>query len=228
MKRINLLPPEQKVKASRERGLMFVVVFLVAVVVVLGLVYFQQHSQVSSKQDELAGLQAQTAAVQAQAAALAPYAQIEAVRTAMTQTTKSIYDSRIYWSTIFEEVSLVIPDNVRLNTMNCTVPATMLPGAASGHRHQCGGTADVTFTGLTYTPEDVATFMTRLGLIPQLSNVTLTTSSRTAATTSSSTSGSTATPTPAATTYRWSFTVTATLRPYVTAPPTTTLTEVAQ
>ena len=131
MKRINLLPPEQSVKASRERGLMYVVVFLVAVVVVLGLVYFQQRNQVSGKQDELAGLQAQTAAVQAQAAALQPYAQIEAARTAMTDTTKGIYSSRVYWSTIFEQVSLVIPDNVRLTTMNCVVPPAMLPGATA-------------------------------------------------------------------------------------------------
>ena len=34
-------------------------------------------------------------------------------------------------------------------------------------------TPDVTFTGTTYTHKDVAEFMTRLGLIPQLSNVRL-------------------------------------------------------
>ena len=186
MKRINLLPPEQSVKASRERGLMYVVVFLVAVVVVLGLVYFQQRGQVSSKQNELAGLQAQTAAVQAQAAALQPYAQIESARTTMTDTTKSIYESRVYWSTILEQVSLVIPDNVRLTTMACTVPPVMLPGAAA---QPSTGTADVTFTGLTYTPDDVATFMTRLGLIPQLTDIQLSTSTRAQATV---TTGSTA------------------------------------
>ena len=36
MKRINLLPPEARVKASRERGLIYAVLLLVAVVVVLG------------------------------------------------------------------------------------------------------------------------------------------------------------------------------------------------
>jgi Tfp pilus assembly protein PilN len=223
MKRINLLPPEQQVRASRERGLMYIIVFLVAVVAVLGLVYFQQRSQVSSKQDELAGLQAQTAAVQAQIAALQPYAQIEAARTTMTETTKSIYGSRVNWSTVFEQVSLVIPENVRLNTMNCVVPATMLPGAAADAGTS---TADVTFTGLTYTPDDVATFMTRLGLIPQLTDIQLTSSTRTTASGGESTSTGTSSTSSAG--YRWQFTITATLRPYLTAPPTTTLTEAAQ
>jgi Tfp pilus assembly protein PilN len=228
MKRINLLPPEQGVKASRERGLMYVVVFLVAVVVALGLVYFQQRNQVSGKQEELAGLQAQTAAVEAQIAALQPYAQIEAARTTMTQTTQGIYTSRVYWSTIFEQVSLVIPDNVRLTTMNCVVPPAMLPSEQSEGAAAAAGAADVTFTGLTYTPDDVATFMTRLGLIPQLSNIQLTSSTRSAATTTSTSSTSTATPVPTATAYRWQFTVTATLRPYLTAPPTTSIMEAAQ
>ena len=58
--------------------------------------------------------------------------------------------------------------------------------------------------------------MTRLGLIPQLMNITLTTS------TDSSTASTTTT-----TTFK-QFTVTAQLRPYTTLPPTTTLqTEVA-
>ena len=39
MKRINLLPQEERVKASRERGLIWPILILVAVVVVLGLVY---------------------------------------------------------------------------------------------------------------------------------------------------------------------------------------------
>jgi len=228
MKRINLLPPEQRVKASRERGLMYVIAFIVAVVVVLGLVYFQQTNKVGEKQDELAALQAQTAAVQAQIAALQPYAQIEATRASMTQTAQAIVDSRVYWSTIFEQVSLVIPENVRLSTINCVVPAPMLPGATA-ESAGTATTADVTFTGVTYTPDDVATFMTRLGLIPQLTDVQLTSSTRAASTTTGSTSGtSTATPAPTATSYRWQFTVTAKLRQYLTAPPTTTLTEVAQ
>jgi Tfp pilus assembly protein PilN len=230
MKRINLLPPEHRVRASRERGLMYIIVLLVAIVAVLGVVYFQQHSKVAEKQTELNGLTADTAAVTAQAAALQPFADIETSRAALTQTAKNITDSRVYWSTIFEEVSLVIPENVRLDTLNCAVPPTMLPGGAADTTAASNG-ADVTFTGITYDPDDVAVFMTRLGLIPQLTNVQLTTSARTAQTSTSSANaetGSTATPSAAPVVYRWNFTVTAQVRSYLTAPPTTTLQEAAQ
>ena len=60
MKRIDLLPPEARVKASRERGLLYAILIIVAVVVALGLVYMQQNSTVSSKQTEVDGLNAET------------------------------------------------------------------------------------------------------------------------------------------------------------------------
>jgi Tfp pilus assembly protein PilN len=213
MKRINLLPPEQRAKASRERGLLWAILILVAVVVALGLVYVWQNGQVNDKQAELDGLTAETAAVQQQAAALAPYAAIQTTRTNMTQTAKGIYDSRVPWSTILQEVSLVIPENVRLQSLSGTVPATMLPGPAVPPAADTAAavTPDITFTGTTYTHKDVAEFMTRLGLIPQLSNIQLASSTGAAAT---STTGTTATPTV-------TFTVTATLRPYLTPPPAT-------
>jgi type IV pilus assembly protein PilN len=219
MNRINLLPPEQRVKASRERGLLWAILILVAIVVALGLVYVWQNSQVSDKQAQLDQLTAETAVVQQQAAALAPYAAIQTERTAMTQTAKGIYDSRVPWSTILQEVSLVIPENVRLQSLTGAVPATMLPGVAVP---AAAGTAaaapDITFTGTTYTHKDVAEFMTRLGLIPQLTNVQLTSSTGAAAT---GATGTTSTPTV-------TFTVTATLRPYLTPPPTTVIQGAAQ
>ena len=217
MKRINLLPQEERVKASRERGLIWAILILVAVVVVLGLVYVKLNSDANAKKDELAAIQAETAVVQAKIAELAPYAALQAQRTSMTETAKGIYQSSVPFSTLLQELSLVIPENVRLQTLTATVPTTMLPGTALAEAPVASTTADVTFTGQTEKHRDVAEFMTRLGLIPQLMNITLTTS------TDSSTASTTTTTTFA------QFTVTAQLRPYTTQPPITTLqTEVAQ
>jgi len=218
MKRINLLPQEERVKASRERGLIWAILILVAVVVVLGLVYVKLNSDANAKQDELAAIQAETAVVQAKIAELAPYAALQAQRTSMTETAKGIYQSSVPFSTLLQELSLVIPENVRLQTLTATVPTTMLPGTALAEAAPGASTStDVTFTGQTEKHRDVAEFMTRLGLIPQLMNITLT----------SSTDSSTASSTTTTTTFK-QFTVTAQLRPYTTQPPTTTLqTEVA-
>ena len=213
MKRINLLPPEQRVKAARERGLLWAILILVAIVVALGLVYVWQNGQVNDKQAELDGLTAQVADEQAKAAALAPYAQIQDTRVAMTATAKGIYDSRVSWATILQEISLVIPENVRLQSLTGTVPATMLPGPAVPAAPGTAASTDITFAGTTYTHKDVAEFMTRLGLIPQLSNVQLASSTGAAATDAS---GATGTPTV-------TFTVTASLRPYLTPPPATVI-----
>jgi Tfp pilus assembly protein PilN len=218
MKRINLLPPEQRVKASRERGLLWAILILVAVVVALGLVYVWQNGQVSNKQTQLDGLTAQVAAEQQKAAALAPYAAIQTERTAMTQTAMGIYDSRVPWSTILQEISLVIPDNVRLQSLSGAVPAGMMPGGAAPAAPAGALSTDITFTGTTYTHKDVAEFMTRLGLIPQLANIQLASSSAAAATGDTGTTGTTIV----------SFTVTASLRPYLTPPPATTLGGAAQ
>jgi Tfp pilus assembly protein PilN len=215
MKRIDLLPPEQRVKASRERGLLWAILILVAVVVALGLIFVWQNSKVTDKQAELSALTAETATVQQKALELRPYAEIQTMRTAMTATARGIYDSRVPWSTILQEISLVIPENVRLQNLAGTVPAIMLPGpAVAPATGAVAATADITFTGTTYTHKDVAEFMTRLGLIPQLSNIQLVSSTGAAATT-----GTQATVT---------FTVTASLRPYLTPPPATSVQGVTQ
>lgn len=214
MKRINLLPQEERVKASRERGLIWAILILVVVVVVLGLVYMKSNNEVGTKQDELTSVQAQTAQVQTQIAALSPYAALQAQRTAMTETAKGIYESSVPFSILLQELSLVIPENVRLQTLSVTVPASMLPGVPAAPA--AAGAADVTFTGQTEEDRDVAEFMTRLGLVPQLMNITL--GSSVDSSSATSTSGGTTT-----TTSIKQFSVTAALRPYATQPPTTTL-----
>ena len=221
MKRIDLLPPEQRVKASRERGLLWAILILVAIVAALGMVYMWQNGQVTDKQAELNALTAEVLAAQKKAVELAPYAEIQTTRTAMTATAQGIYYSRVPWSTILQEISLVIPDNVRLQSLSCVVPANMLPGSGAPAVPGAPGSTDITFSGTTYTHKDVAEFMTRLGLIPQLANVQLASSAGAAPTDPTGAGATTATPTV-------TFTVTASLRPYLTAPPATAITGAAQ
>lgn len=211
MKRINLLPQEERVKASRERGLIWAILILVAVVVVLGLVYVKYRSDVNGKQNELTSIQNETAVVQAKIAELSPYAALQAQRTSMTQTAKGIYDSSVPFSIMLQELSLVIPENVRLQTLTVTVPPSMVPGGAPVEG--ATATTDVTFAGETENHRDVAEFMTRLGLIPQLKGITLTSSTDVSSTGTDGT----------ATTKVTQYTVTAQLRPYTTAPPATQL-----
>jgi Tfp pilus assembly protein PilN len=217
MKRINLLPKEAKAKASRERGLAYALALLVVLVLGLGAVYVQQSAAVSDKEQQLADLQSQTAALQQQIAALQPYQELQTQRTEMTETASQIYETRVAWSDFLEQLSLVINEEVSLTSLNCVVPPAMLPGSTT-EADGAAASTDITFVGQTWTHDDVAEFMTRLGLIPQIQNILLTNSTGAAEATVDA--GTVKAP--------GTFTVTAELRPFLTAPPTTVLQEVEQ
>jgi Tfp pilus assembly protein PilN len=191
---------------------------LVAVVLALGAVYFKYQTDVNDKQQELSEIQSDIAQEQAKIAELSPYAALQAQRTAMTETSRAIYESSVPFSTLLQELSLVIPENVRLQSLQATVPQAMLPGGAVEDAAAAApAPADITFTGQTEEHRDVAEFMTRLGLIPQLMDIVLTNSTDQAAGTTAEGAAPTAT--------YVQFTVTTRLRPYTTQPPTTQLQE---
>ena len=179
LRRINLLPPEERQKASRERGLMYALAVLVLVVAVLGVLYVMENRAVAHKQDQLAAVQAQVAQVQAQVDQLKPFEQMQSQRAQMVTVSAQIYQSRVIWSSILEELSLVIPENVSLTGLNAAVPSAMLAGGTGGGATTPASTPgvpaapDITLTGVTRAQTDVAEFMTRLGLLPQLMNVQL-------------------------------------------------------
>ena len=99
----------------------------------------------------------------------------------------------------------------------------MLPGASAAPRpcRRTAGTGGRHLHRQTEKHRDVAEFLTRLGLIPQLMDITLTSSTDASGTTPTTTASSA----PTATFKQ--FTVTSRLRPYTTTPPATTLQAVA-
>ena len=89
MKRINLLPPEQRVKAARELGAMYALFGLLLLVVVLGVIYVWQNGRISDKQAQVTALQADVAQVETQTAALQPYETLQSQRTSMADTAQA-------------------------------------------------------------------------------------------------------------------------------------------
>jgi Tfp pilus assembly protein PilN len=169
MTRINLLPPEQKERASREQGIMLAVLGLVAVVLVLGAVYFLTLQKVNSKQDEVDAATGKTQTAQQRLDSLKGYEALQQQRDDMQTTAFELYDSRVYWSNVFEEISLVTPDTITLQQMICEVPGSMLAGYAFGVKGSDKPTG-IQFIGQAPSYEEVAEFIARLGLLPQLIN----------------------------------------------------------
>ncbi len=177
MKRINLLPPGERDKASRERGLAYALLGLVALVVALGAVYLVLNRQVATKQDQVNDLQAQVQQVNSQVAALKWAEQLQTQRTSMNATAQQLYAARVDWSNILEELSLIIPEQVALTDFSGQVPESMQPSVGGdttgGTTASSQGQAAVTLAGRADSHVSVASFMTRLGLMPQLTNVKL-------------------------------------------------------
>lgn len=180
MTRINLLPPDERAKAAREQGLALVILGLVALVLVLGGVYLISYRQASEKQDQVDAKQAEIDQANLQLAELQPYEDLQQGRDEIQDTANQIYESRVLWSSILEEISLVIPDTVCLTQMTCTVPDTMLAGSDLGGEAEAGAPSEpgIIFAGNAGDNTQIAQFMTRLGLLPQLTNIRLVQSSR--------------------------------------------------
>jgi Tfp pilus assembly protein PilN len=213
MTRINLLPPEERAKAAREQGLALIVLALIVLVGVLGAVYVLEKRKVSAKEDKVTGVEQQIEQADRQVAALETYAKMEQDRSTMNEQVKLIYDARVDWSGILEEVSLVIPESVSLRSLTGVVPDAMQAGGG-GQVAATTGTAatapSIVLEGDAWSFVNIAEFMTRLGLLPQLENIRL--------------ANSTIVPNPTAgQPSTVTFEIDADLRPFATPPPTTTL-----
>jgi hypothetical protein len=91
---------------------------------------------------------------------------------ARLQAVSSAMSTRIAWDRILREFALVVPDDVTVTALNMTAPsnAPVLPGDTTA------GTPGFNLQGLTYSHDSVARLLSRLMLMPDLSNVTLTSS----------------------------------------------------
>jgi len=212
MTRINLLPPEERSRAAREQGLLLAIVALVLLVVVLGAVYFMSVRQVSSKQGQVNSVAAQVDVANVRLAALRPYETLQVQRQAMTLTATQILNSRVILSNVLEEVSLLLPSGVSLQSLSLTVPPYMVAGSSDSSAGATSTTlgTDLSMTGdatgatLYAAHDQVATLLTQLGLMPQIMNLKLASSTRSTA---------------SGTLPDVTFTISASLRPFATTPP---------
>lgn len=118
MMRINLLPPEilERRKAEKRFGLVGVGVGLV--LAVLAVVYGFAFMQVQGKQDELALVQQQVQTTRAQADQLAIFEERASELQARRDTADLALTNREDWNRLFENVSLVLPSDIWIQTMS--------------------------------------------------------------------------------------------------------------
>lgn len=158
---VNLIPPEiaEARRFQRARALMLLTVAGAAVAV--GGLYYQAHHSVQTAQQQLASAQQQETRLQAQAASFHEVVTINAEVAADKALLTEAMGQEIQWSTYLNDLSLKIPANVWLTSLNAseTSPGTSTTATPGSPASSIG---TVTFGGVALSHNDVATWLESL------------------------------------------------------------------
>jgi Tfp pilus assembly protein PilN len=181
MRAVNLLPREP-VRRKRPGGPPVHAQLLLAcpllAVVLVGAVWFFVGSRLPSKRDTLASLQTELARLPAPKRVVP---QNPAVRLAHDQRVSAlagVLDGRIAWDRILRHVAAVLPTDVWLTNLHAGAPSD-----SDSSSSQAAPTATAPATtpasqeldldGYTYSQNSVARLLSRLGVVPDLTDVRL-------------------------------------------------------
>lgn len=182
MRAVNLLPRDDGRSKQRKAPNPVVLVALIGGVVVaaglfLGLTMF--GGNVGSKRAELQALESELALIPPPPPGLSG-AQVgfAGERTQRAGALASALSRRISWDRVLRRFSLVLPDDVWLTSLNLTSPTpATAPAGAPGPKPGAAPTG-FAMVGRTYSYDAVARFLSRLAVVPDLTNVQLQRSSR--------------------------------------------------
>jgi Tfp pilus assembly protein PilN len=177
MRAVNLLPRDDAQKQQKKQNVPALVStgLVVLVAGLLGVMYFSAKSTAGQKEMALQGAQADLALLPTpadSAAKTAPQRQLTTERDQRVTALSTALTHRIAWDRVLREISLVLPDDVWLRTFQAQSPSpagsTPPPVTPPGQPSQL-----LTIEGYTYSHDAVARLMTRLAVIPDLTNVWL-------------------------------------------------------
>lgn len=173
MRAVNLLPPEEQPKSFGGRPIPAIVGAAVGVVVTGGLAvtFLGAAGNVRSARAQLANVEQELAATPAPPPAQVPAnVQLAGEQNARLTALSTALGGRVAWDRVLRDFSLVLPNDVWLSTLTMSAPD---PTAAAS------GATNFTMAGYTYSHDSVARLLSRLALLPELTNVSLSTSTET-------------------------------------------------
>jgi Tfp pilus assembly protein PilN len=178
MRAVNLLPrdPAQKSRIKKEQ-LPFVVGGCVGLVVtaLIASQYLGQSGKVAAERQALGDLKAQLAALPAPPPGpTAAETKLAGEQNTRLKALEAAMTSRVAWDRVLREFSLVLPEDVWLSTLNLRSPVSPATNVAP---QSAGNPTGITLEGSTYSHDAVARLLSRLGVVPDLTNVQLVSSS---------------------------------------------------
>jgi Tfp pilus assembly protein PilN len=179
MRAVNLLPRDHGQRTIKKESLPVLVGVCTALLVValLGARYMMGSGPTASAQRDVADLNRQFQALPPPPPGpTAAQQQLAGEQSARVGALSTAMSSRVSWDQVFREFSLVLPDDVWLTSLTAKSPISPATNASSTG----GSTVPSMFTiqGRTYSHDGVARLLSRLQLVPDLTNVQLVSSTR--------------------------------------------------
>lgn len=170
MRPVNLIPPEERrgESAPARAGAASYVLVGVLCAVLVGMVLLTTFGNtVNEREAEAGALRTEAAELSARAQSLQVYTNFEANRQNRVQTIAALARSRFDWERVLEELSRVMPIDIRLTSLTGSVNPSQEKGT-SNLRGQSTGPA-LTMSGVATSHVAVAEFIT---LLEQIDGVT--------------------------------------------------------
>jgi Tfp pilus assembly protein PilN len=158
MTQVNLLPPEARARQRARRVVAAVIAGAVIIVALLVFVYVLQAARLSRVDKDLTAQQATNGRLETQIAALSQFAKLRDDLNAANAQLGGLLSGQVLWSGVLQDVSMIIPDNMTLSSMNGSLNDTS--GGAQVSANGLIGT--ITFSGVATDRKTVALWLTRL------------------------------------------------------------------
>jgi Tfp pilus assembly protein PilN len=176
---VNLLPRDHGQRTIKKESLPVLVGGCTGLLVValLGAMYMMGSGKIASAQRDLDDLNRQFQALPPPPPGPTPaQQQLAGEQSARVGALSTAMSSRVSWDRVFREFSLVLPGDVWLTSLSAKSPISPATNSSSTG----GSTVPSMFTiqGRTYSHDGVARLLSRLQLVPDLTNVQLISSTR--------------------------------------------------
>jgi hypothetical protein len=207
MRAVNLIPAEQRsgsrIGAGQSHGAAYAVLGVLGLLALFAWVYGSAHRQVSTHKAEVASLTARAQRAQAIAEQLAPYTNFISLREQRTHAVSQLVDSRFDWAHAFHELGRVLPRDASIGSLDgkvgsavaaTTSEAKSSSGATVTSATPPGSVPTFILSGCATSQAEVALTLERLRLIQGVSEVTLSSSTKSSSGSTSSSVSSGACP----------------------------------
>jgi Tfp pilus assembly protein PilN len=187
---VNLIPGEQRLQATGARsGSAYVIVGVLAALLGMAAFYVLTSNKVNERKADAAEAKAQADQLEARANALGAFSNFSAIKETRVTSVRTVADSRFDWERMMRELSRVIPEGSWLLEVDASTTGAEGDTSTASQTGTASGPPAARISGCAPRQSEVAKMMVRLRELHNVSDVSLSESTRGASSTASTGEG---------------------------------------